>query len=163
MDFFNSEEKRRLDTIERHLERQFDKNSASIIIEAELSGQLKELAKDFKTYVDKESIMDESKAEQEEKTSTIHLKILNEILLDIQKIKQTQKTYPTDVSLMLANYRIESDKVNKQTFASIEDAEDIEKTLLAIKKQLMYLWTVVAIGCSLYLGKEKLLPLLALL
>jgi len=37
MDFFNSEEKRRLDTIERHLERQFDKNSASIIIEAELS------------------------------------------------------------------------------------------------------------------------------
>ena len=141
MGIFGSDSKdilRRLDKVEEHFQSCDERTANTLVVEAELTSQIKEMARSFKDYIDREESTMKEYARREEQQGIETKKIMAEIKDDVSEIKQHQITQPKDVVIQLANLREDMSE-------KYETKENVEEKINRIKSIGKWMWSFIGV------------------
>lgn len=142
MGIFGSDSK----DITRRLDKVDERTANTLVVEAELTSQIKEIARSFKEYMDREEVTMKDYARREEQQSFETKKIMAEIKTDVSEIKQHQITQPKDVAILLLQQKDDIDKRSNEKFATKTQVTDLKKA--------GYAAILATGGCLVYLLNE---------
>lgn len=131
---------RRLENAEQHILQCDERAAKFLVMEAELSAQLKEMSTFFTEFTKREEGYIKEHAKQEKEVAKENTRILENIKEDIQSIKTDLASHPKDVALQLLQQKEENKIYCNSTFSTKEELTD---GLSSIRRQAKLVWMVI--------------------
>ena len=118
---------RRLEQSEDHVKSCNDRTAKALVVEAELTAEIKDVAKFFQDYTTREELAMKERTQKEAIESHEKTAILLKIKDDINSINTELKSQPKDVAILLLKQKDDMNKQSNDKFATKVQVANISK------------------------------------
>ena len=123
---------RRLDKVEEHFQSCNERTAKALVVEAELTQQLKDVTKFFQDYTTREELAMKERTQKEAIESHEKTNILLKIKDDINSINTELKSQPKDVAILLLQQKDDIDRRANDKFATKTQLSNVAKIAWAL-------------------------------